>query len=165
MCCNYYVSNSDRELTLIFLSFELKYLVSRHVSIIMRIPKSCLFVCPYPKKRNHPIFVNITPTVAIDISIERSSRVLQHENPKIDFLDAYLSVSAAIFCKQSLAYVVQIDRCYHAIHKHSSSSQHISVLTTCTFMFLEVCTIEPSFFKTTSGVYRRPFESRHLFTL
>ena len=38
----------------------------------------------------------------------------------------------------------------------------ISVLTTCTFMFQQVCTIEPSFFNTTSGIYHRPFEGRHL---
>ena len=43
----------------------------------------------------------------------------------------------------------------YAIHKHSSRSQHISVLTTCTFMFRQVFTIEPSFFKTTSGVHRQ----------
>ena len=42
-----------------------------------------LFVCPYPEKRNHPGFVNISPTLVIDTSIERSSRVLHHGNPKI----------------------------------------------------------------------------------
>ena len=40
-------------------------------------------VCQYPKKRNHPSFVNISPTLVIDTSIERSSRVLQHGNTKI----------------------------------------------------------------------------------
>ena len=39
---------------------------------------------------------------------------------------------------------------------------YISVLTSCTFMFRQVCTIEPSFFKTTSGMHRRPFEGRYL---
>ena len=34
----------------------------------------------------------------------------------------------------------------NAIHKHSCRSQHISVLTTSTFMLRQVCTIEPSFF-------------------
>ena len=29
-------------------------------------------------------------------------------------------------------------------------------------MYRQVCTIEPSFFNTTSGMHRRPFESRHL---
>ena len=37
-----------------------------------------------------------------------------------------------------------------------------NVLTTCTFMFRLVCIIEPSFFKTTSGMYCRPFMGRHL---
>ena len=50
----------------------------------------------------------------------------------------------------------------YASHKHSCRFQHISVLTTCTIMFRQVCTIEPSFFKTTSGMHRRPFEGRHL---
>ena len=61
----------------------------------MRIPKPCLSVCPsvcpsvrlsicpYPEKRNHPSFVNVSPTLVIDTSMERSSRVLQHGNPKI----------------------------------------------------------------------------------
>ena len=38
---------------------------------------------PYPKKRNHPSFVDISPTLVIDASMERSSRVLQHVNRKI----------------------------------------------------------------------------------
>ena len=40
-------------------------------------------VCPYPEKRNRPSFVNISPTLVIDASMERSSRVLQHGNIKI----------------------------------------------------------------------------------
>ena len=46
--------------------------------------------CPYPEfpyaeKRNRPGFVNISPTLVIDTSMERSSRVLQHGNQKIWF--------------------------------------------------------------------------------
>ena len=55
----------------------------------MRIPKPCLSVrpsvCPHPDKRNHHSFVNISPTLVIDTSMERSSRVLHHGNPKIWF--------------------------------------------------------------------------------
>ena len=40
-------------------------------------------VCPYPKKINLPSFVNISPTLVIDASMERSSRVTQHEDSKI----------------------------------------------------------------------------------
>ena len=71
----------DRRLTT---NFELwvDIFVCRHVSI-MRIPKPRLSVCPHPKKRNHHSFVNISPTLAIDTSMERSSRVLQHGNPDI----------------------------------------------------------------------------------
>ena len=39
--------------------------------------------CPYLEKRNHTRFVDIRLTVVIDTSMERSSRVLQHRNPKI----------------------------------------------------------------------------------
>ena len=46
--------------------------------------------CPYPEfpyaeKRNRPGFVNISPTLVIDTSTERSSRVIQHENQEIWF--------------------------------------------------------------------------------
>ena len=52
----------------------------------LRIPKSCLSVCPYPKKRNHPSFVNISPTLVNDTTMERSARAIQHGNKKIDFI-------------------------------------------------------------------------------
>ena len=45
----------------------------------------CLSICPYPEKRNHHSFVNISPTLVINTSMERSSRVLRHGNPKIWF--------------------------------------------------------------------------------
>ena len=46
--------------------------------------------CPYPEFpyaeiRNRPGFVNISPTLVIDTSTEKSSRVLQHENQEIWF--------------------------------------------------------------------------------
>ena len=53
---------------------------------------------------------------------------------------------------------------FYEIHKHSCWSQHISVLTTCTLMFGQVCIIEPSFFNVTSGMHRRPIEGQHLVT-
>ena len=58
----------------------------------MRIPKPCLSVrlsvhLSVPRdKENHHSFVNISPTLVIDTSIERSSRVLQHGNPKIYYM-------------------------------------------------------------------------------
>ena len=39
-------------------------------------PSVCLSVCPHPEKRNHHSFVNISPTLVIDASMGRSSRVL-----------------------------------------------------------------------------------------
>ena len=50
----------------------------------VRIPKPCLSVWPHLEKINHS-FVNISPTLVIDTSMERSSRVLHHGNPKIWF--------------------------------------------------------------------------------
>ena len=45
-------------------------------------PSVRLSICPYPEKRNPPSFVNISPTLVIDTSMERSSRV---EIPKFEF--------------------------------------------------------------------------------
>ena len=69
-------------------------------------------VCPYPEKRNHHSFVDISPTLVIDTSMERSSRVLHHEKKKMDSLTkkyAYLNFFAVMFCKQFLAYTLHID--------------------------------------------------------
>ena len=65
------------------MSFELKFFVCRHVSMWGFQNRVCLSVCPYPEKRNHLSFVNISPTLVIDTSMVRSSWVLQHGNPKI----------------------------------------------------------------------------------
>ena len=45
----------------------------------------CLSVCPHPERRYHHSFVNISPTLVIDTSMETSSRVLHQGNPKIWF--------------------------------------------------------------------------------
>ena len=66
-------------------------------------------------------------------------------------------VNDFLFTLFTLIYVVS-----YAIHKHSCGYQHISVLTTCTFMLQQVSIIEPTFCKTTSGMHRRPFEGQHL---
>ena len=42
-------------------------------------------ICLLTKSWNHLSFVNISPTLVIDTSMERSSRVLHHGNPKIGF--------------------------------------------------------------------------------
>ena len=39
-------------------------------------------LCQRAEISDHLSFVNISPTLVIDISMERSSRVLQHGNPK-----------------------------------------------------------------------------------
>ena len=47
---------------------------------ILQIVSDCPSVCSYPENRNHLSFVNISPTLVIDTSMERSSQVLQHGN-------------------------------------------------------------------------------------
>ena len=89
----------------------MKFFVCRHVSIIYD-DSEIVSVCPYPDKRNNSSFVNISPTVVIDTSMERSSRALHHGPPPPQKKKAYLSVSAVMFCKQCLAYAVHSDRCY-----------------------------------------------------
>ena len=69
---------SDRQL---IPSFELKFFVWRHMFPYE--DSKILSVCPNPKSWNHPGFVKISPTLVIDTSMERSSRVLQHGNPKV----------------------------------------------------------------------------------
>ena len=145
----------------------LKFFVCRHVSIWGFRNRVCLSicqtvhrlsvcpsVCPYPEKRNHPSFVNISPTIVIDTSMERSSRVLAYsmepppllKKKKIFKMLTLVFLLSCFVNNQCLAYIVHIDWCYHAIYKHSCRFQHISVLTTCTFTFRQICIIEPSFF-------------------
>ena len=83
--CNYASPTSgeayrDRRLTT---NFELwvEIFVCRHVSIRGFQNRVCL----HPDKRYHHSFVNISPTLVIDASMERSSRALQHGIQKIWF--------------------------------------------------------------------------------
>ena len=54
--------------------------------------------CPYPGKWNHPGFVNISLTVVIDTSMERSPRVLHHGNPRIWFSAQKRSKTYILIC-------------------------------------------------------------------
>ena len=66
--------------------------------------------CPYPEfpyaeKKNRPGFVNISPTLVIDTSTERSSRVLQHGNQKIWFYfqkSSKLNSTCILTCAEEL---------------------------------------------------------------
>ena len=64
--------------------------IPKNVKFFKKLEIDEIEFCPYPEfpyaeKRNRPGFVNISPTLVIDTSTERSSRVLQHENQKFDF--------------------------------------------------------------------------------
>ena len=62
----------------------------------------CLSVCSYPEKSNNHSFVNISPTLVIDTSMERSSRVLQHGNPKIWFFSSKKLEIWILICDEEL---------------------------------------------------------------
>ena len=64
--------------------------------------------CPYPEfpyaeKRNRPGFFNTSPTLVIDTSTERSSRVLQHGN-QFFFLQksSKLNLTFILICAEEL---------------------------------------------------------------
>ena len=106
--CNYASPSSgeayrDRRLTT---NFELRVeIFCVPTCFHMRIPKPCLSVCPYPEKRYHLSFVNISPTLVIDASMERSSRVLHHGNPKIWFFSqksSKLNSTCILTCAEEL---------------------------------------------------------------
>ena len=79
-------------------------------------------LCPYPEfpyaeKKNHPGFVNISPTLVIDTSTERSSRVLQHGNQKIWFF----------FFKKVWNWIRLVFWLVLKSWNHSSRSQHAPI--------------------------------------
>ena len=58
--------------------------------------------CPYPdflnaEKRNRPGFVDISPTLVIDTSTERFSRVLQHRNQQFDFFSKKFEIEFDLY--------------------------------------------------------------------
>ena len=53
---------------------------------------------PYPKKRNHFGFIYISPTLLIDTSMERSSQVLQHGDPKLYIFSKKFKIDRIEFC-------------------------------------------------------------------
>ena len=76
----------DSKTVSVCLSVRLSVCPSVCLSVCLSVRLSvCLSICPYPEKRNHHSFVNISPTLVIDTSMKRSSRVLRHGNPKIGF--------------------------------------------------------------------------------
>ena len=59
----------------------------RHLFDTSKIEIVKIQFCSYPEKRNHPGFVNISPTLVIDTSIERSLVVASYysmETPKFE---------------------------------------------------------------------------------
>ena len=78
--------------------------------------------CPYPEflyaeKRNRPGFVNISPTLVIDMSMERSSRVLRHGNQKFDFFSRKFEIEFDLY----------FDLCWRVEIIHVGLNMHLHV--------------------------------------
>ena len=149
-------------------------------------PSVHLSVCPHPEKRNHHSFVNISPTLVIDTSMERSSRVLHHGNPKMwNFFQKVrnwiLSVPRVSVCREIKSpwlrqYQFYVSNWYvygkvftstttweprNLIFFWSSKLNSTCILTCAeelkSFKKVSTCT-----YMSTSGMHRRLFEGRHL---
>ena len=120
------------------------------------------------KSWNHHSFVNISPTLVIDTSMERSSRVLQHGNPKIWLKKmkfefwlvlkswnhfSFVNISHALVIDTSMEMPSRVLQHGNPkicnFSKKSPKFEFWLVTKTCTYMM-------------TSGMHRRPFEGRHL---
>ena len=97
----------------------------------MRIPKTCLSVCLYPDKRNHHSFVNISPTLVIDTSMERFSRVpTTHGNPKNVIFFKKVRNSYFVLCQKA---EIQLDLNMHlmmtsGMHRRPFEGRHLVLI-------------------------------------
>ena len=63
-----------------------------------------------PKSWNHPSFVNISPTLVIDTSMERSSRVLQHWKKNLIFFFLIFEIEfRLVFCLTFFLFKFEIE--------------------------------------------------------
>ena len=162
----------------------MKFFVCRHVSIWGFQNSVCPSVCPYPEKRNHLSFVNVNPTLEIDTSMERSSRVLHHGNPKMwiffqkvrNWLNWILSVLRVSVCREKKSpwlceYQSYISNWYTSTERSSSTTPWEPKIW---FFFQKSSKLNLTVLKSwnqhssmshlmsTSGMHRRPFDGRHL---
>ena len=123
----------------------------------MRIPKPCLSVCPYPEKRNHHSFVNISPTLVIDTSMERSSHeYYTMETQKFDFFlkfeiefDLYFDLcwrGEIIQVGLNMHLYVDIGDASSSLWGSTSSLNFIPFFIVNTVVFYNYCPTSPSRF-------------------
>ena len=127
---------------------------------------------------NHHSFVNIRPTLVIDTSMERPSRVLHHGNPKIciffqkfeiRFWLSTMSWNHHIFVNISPTLVIDTStersssttttwepKIWFFFQKSSKLNSTCAKELKSTFKYLGLT------YMSTSGMHRRPFEGRHL---
>ena len=88
-------------------------------------------VCPYPEKRNRPGFVNISPTLVIDTSMERSSRVLQHGNPIFFSIKLELNSTCILTCAEELKSFKWVSTCTYmstsGMHRRPFEGRHLVI--------------------------------------
>ena len=73
--------------------------------------------------------------------------------PRKEFTPGFINVSPTVVIATTM-------KMYLQVLQHRNTKTYLK--TTYIFMFQQVCIIEPSFIKTTSGMHRRLFEGRHL---
>ena len=86
-------------------------------------------VCPYPEKRSHPSFVNISLTLVIETSMERSSRVLHHGNIKIWFFSRRFEIEFDLCWRAEIN--IQVGLTYMStsgMHRRPFEGRHLVVL-------------------------------------
>ena len=138
------------------------------------------------KSWNHLSFDNIIPTLVIDTSMEWSSRVLNHGNPKMWIFFKKLEIDEIEFCPYpEFPYAEKINRpgfvnisstlVIDTSTERSSSSYYNMGTKNLIFFFSIKFEIEFDLcwraeiniqvgltYMSTSGMHRRPFEGRHL---
>ena len=138
------------------------------------------------KSWNHLSFVNISPTLVIDTSMERSSRVLHHGNPKIGFFfqkvrnwrNWILSVPrVSIRREKKSPWLCQYQSYISNWYVNEKVFEYYNMGTKNLIFFLkfeiefDLCwraeiNIQVGLtYMSTSGMHRRPFEGRHLVCL
>ena len=149
----------------------MKFFVCRHVSMWGFQNRVCLSVPRLPEWRSHHSFVNISPTLTIDTSMERSSREVHHGNPKIwiffqksSKFEFWLVTKSwnhlsFVYISHTIVIDASMERFSRVLHHGNPKIGKISqknskfefwlVTKTCTYMM-------------TSGMHRRPFEGQHL---
>ena len=100
---------------------------------------------------NHSSFVNISLTVVANwwINGKVFTSILAWKPKNLIFFSKKVKIESCLV-------FWLMPKCWNC------PNFELAVLTTCTFILRQVCTIGPSFFNTTYGMHHRPIKGRHL---